>query len=62
MDCIIESYAEFFADLEPAIFGYVASHFSIKEFVAVHEAFTSCSAFRLVCTAGSRASCAALFQ
>ena len=44
----IESFAKFFAVLEPALFGYVASHFSVKEFVFVHEAFTSCSSFRLV--------------
>ena len=45
---IESSFAEFFAVLEPALFGYVASHFSVKEFVFVNEAFTSCSSFRLV--------------
>ena len=47
MKAKIESFAEFFAVLEPALFGYVASHFSVKEFVFVYEAFTSCSSFRL---------------
>ena len=46
MEHVITSFSEFFACLEPAIFGYVASNFSIKEFVAVHEAFTSNSVFR----------------
>ena len=46
MEHVIKSFAEFFACLEPAIFGYVASNFSIREFVAVHEAFTSSSVFR----------------
>ncbi len=40
------SSIEFFARLEPALIGYVASNFSIREFVAVHEAFTSSSVFR----------------
>ena len=48
MTAKIDSFADFFAVLEPALFGYVASHFSVKEFVFVHEAFTSCSSFRLV--------------
>ncbi len=48
MHILDESYADFFADLEPAIFGSMASHSSITEFVEVQEAFTSCSAFRLV--------------
>ena len=42
------SFAEFFARLEPAFFGYVASNSSIREFVAVHEAFTSSSVFKEV--------------
>ena len=46
MTAFTKSFAEFFACLEPAIFGYVASNFSIREFVAVHEAFTSNSVFR----------------
>ena len=46
MEHVIKSFSEFFAYLEPAVFGYVASNFSIREFVAVHEAFTSNSVFR----------------
>ncbi len=48
MDVTMESFSCFFANIEPAFFGYLASHFTIREFVAVYEAFTSCSIFRQV--------------
>ncbi len=40
--------ARFFAYLEPAFYVSVASHFTVKQFVAVNEAFTSDLRFKVV--------------